>query len=299
MPSRLPNLRDQAIRRHMPRAGDGRDWYRFAAETDAATEIFIYDVIGWPWISADEFVRDLRALDPEPRELLVHVNSPGGDVFDGVAIYNALRDHPAAVEVRVNGIAASIASVIAMAADPGRLVMNRASTVMIHDPWSFVVGDARDMRAEAAVLDQLGDTIAGVYADRAGGGVAAWRERMLEETWYTAAEAVEAGLADSVAGADSSDDGEGAGPSDRRFDLSVYRNPPPRLQRPAAHAGGSRTSAPTVRDAERALREAGLSASAAKRVLARGWKDTQEDPARDERAARALIKQLRAHTRED
>src|SRR5690606_38136643 len=118
------------------------------------------------------------------------------DVFDGVAIYNALRDHPADVAVRVDGLAASAASFIAQAGD--KVTMNRGSQLMIHDAWGLCIGPAADMRETAALLDRVSDTIAGLYAARAGGTVEDWREAMLAESWYSAEEAVEANLADEV-----------------------------------------------------------------------------------------------------
>lgn len=158
------------------------------------TEVYLYEEIGWFGITAADFVPALA--DIRTSTLTLRVNSPGGDVFDGIAIYNALVDHPARVTVQVDGFAASIASVITMAGN--RVVMGRGAEMMIHDPWAACVGNTADMTAMASTLNQVGDNLADIYADRAGGTPADWRTAMLAETWYRAEQAVKAGLADEV-----------------------------------------------------------------------------------------------------
>jgi hypothetical protein len=131
-------------------------------------------------VSASKFIGELREITAPNIEL--HINSPGGDVYEGIAIYNALRDHPSNIVAVVDGIAASAASFIAVAAD--KVVMNRNAEVMIHDPWGFAIGNAEDMRSMAESLDKVGRNIANIYATRCGGTVDEWRQSMLEETWY-------------------------------------------------------------------------------------------------------------------
>lgn len=172
------------------------DWYRIenaTSEASAAT-VHIYDEIGYWGVTAQDFVRELQAVDAG--RIDVHLNSPGGEVFDGIAIMNALKQHQAHVTVIVDSLAASIASVIAMAGD--RVVMAKNATMMIHEGSGLAIGNAADMREMADLLDKVSDNIASVYAERAGGEVAEWRERMRAETWYSADEAVAAGLADEV-----------------------------------------------------------------------------------------------------
>ena len=194
------------------------DWYSIRlqegdASTPPSAELLIYDEIGYWGITALDLVRDLQALDVD--KISARINSPGGEIFDGITIYNALRDHRADVDVTVDGLAASIASVIAMAGDT--VTMNRGSTMMIHDGHGIAIGNAEVMREFAAVLDQQSNNVAGIYAARAGGTAEEWRAAMIEESWFTAAEAVEAGLADSVAG--DASDSTGA---ENSWDLSIF-----------------------------------------------------------------------------
>jgi ATP-dependent protease ClpP protease subunit len=174
------------------------DWYRVSNADSARAEVFIYDFIDDFGINANDFVRDLRAITAKAIDL--HINSGGGFVFDAIAIYSALKNHPATVDVSIDGVAASAASFIAMAGDT--VAIEKPAKVMIHDAGGLVIGNASDMREMADLLDELSDTIAQIYADRAGGTVASWREAMRAETWYGAAEAVKAGLADKVANDD-------------------------------------------------------------------------------------------------
>jgi ATP-dependent Clp endopeptidase proteolytic subunit ClpP len=195
---RLADLVARAAAFERPQAHTGA-WFRVAnAEGDRA-ELFIYGYIGDDWdvddVTAGSFTRALRAITAPAIDL--HINSPGGSVFDGIAIYSALLNHAATVDVSVDGLAASAASFVAQAGDT--IAVEKPAKMMIHDASGIVLGDAADMRAMAELLDELSDTIAGVYADRAGGAVETWRAAMRAETWYSAAEAVEAGLADRVA----------------------------------------------------------------------------------------------------
>ena len=172
-----------------------RSWYRIENASKDEAEIWIYDTIGGWGVWASEFVDELRQIDAT--RITLHLNSPGGDVFDGIAIANSLIEHPATVTVKVDALAASIASVIALAGD--RVIMGRAAQMMIHNASALCWGEASDLRAMADLLDKITGVIAQVYADRTGTPVKGWREAMDAETWYTAEEAVEAGLADEVA----------------------------------------------------------------------------------------------------
>jgi ATP-dependent protease ClpP protease subunit len=257
----------------------GRGYSRVENIGGEQADVYLYDEIGFWGTTAKDFTRLINGL--AVKEILLHLNSPGGEAWEGQAIYHALKDHPALVKVRVEGIAASAASTVAMAADPGHLVMAPHSMLMIHDPWGITAGDAREHTKSAAMLDKLGDAIAGFYHDRAGGTEREWRNLMLAETWYSDREAVDAGLADMV-------DGDEAGDATNRFDLSAFFNTPQHLQRPGPRDEGS---ALTKRDVEQALRDAGLPVAAAKALLAGGW-DEINSAARDERV-RDLARDIR------
>ena len=154
--------------------------------------IRLYTEIGWFGVTADEFGEALDEITAD--EIEVQINSMGGDVFDGIAIYNALRSHPAKITTRVDGMAASIASVIVQAGD--ERVMLTGSQMMIHPAWGFAMGDAVDMRKLAEILDRQTDVIAGIYTER--GGENGFRALMDAETWFDADETIEAGLADQA-----------------------------------------------------------------------------------------------------
>ncbi|GGU13214.1 head maturation protease, ClpP-related [Streptomyces violascens] len=233
--TRPDRLRVQALARPAERR-----WYEIRNATAETAELLIYDEIGgWLGWYADEFVEELAAITAP--NLTVRINSPGGSVFEGIAIANALRSHPATVTTQVDGIAASIASVIALAGD--RLVMMPNSQLMIHDASGFCMGDAADMAQMAQLLEQQSDNLADVYAAKAGGTRAEWRALMQAETWYLAAEAVEAGLADAV-GQPTRTPGPAPvvpptpdldEPMTARWDLSVFR-----------HAGREQAPAPAA-----------------------------------------------------
>lgn len=192
------------------------DWYRIRNLGENEAEVVIYDEIGWFGVSAQQFIRELR--DITASKITLRVNSPGGEVYDGIAIYNLLRSHPAHVTTYVDGIAASIASVIALAGD--KVIMQPHSQLMVHDPWAMCIGNASDMEDMAARLGKHADDIAAVYAERAGGTVAEWRERMSAEMWLSAEEAVAVGLADEVGQHNGKPEEPAANNS---WDLSVFR----------------------------------------------------------------------------
>ncbi|MFD8866018.1 head maturation protease, ClpP-related [Streptomyces sp. NPDC059590] len=214
------------IRTARPRASlrQGRnDWYKIKNLGGGSAEVVIYDEIGYWGVTAEDFMAELRGLDVG--EITLRVNSPGGEIFDGIAIHNLLRSHRAHVTTHVDSLAASIASVIALAGD--RVVMQPHSQMMIHDGSGLVIGNAADMREMAELLDRQSDNIAAVYAEKSGGTVAEWRERMLAETWYSAQEAVEAGLADEVAPSrqrrDEGEPDQTAPDMAAAWDLSIFR----------------------------------------------------------------------------
>jgi ATP-dependent Clp protease protease subunit len=192
-------------------------WYDFRARVEGAGEIVIYDEIGAFGIPAKAFLDELKALGPIA-ELTLRINSPGGSVFDGIAIYNALRRHEARVTVWIDGIAASIASMIAMAGD--QVVMPENAMLMIHDPSGLVVGTAADMRAMAEALDKMKAGMVAAYRDKSGRDDVEIEALMAAETWLSAEEAMDLGLADRV---------EQPVAMAAHFDLSRFHNTPPQL----------------------------------------------------------------------
>lgn len=180
-----------------------KGWFRVQAKKGTVAEVFIYDQIGKNFfgegIGADDFIKELKALGLQAGdELKVRINSPGGNVFEGITIHNYLRTLKSKVTVIVDGVAASIASVIAMAGD--RIEMPKNAMMFIHNPHMLAIGDANAMRKAADDLDQIRESMAATYMRRIDGKTT--REQLIAmldaETWLTAEESVAKGFADVV-----------------------------------------------------------------------------------------------------
>lgn len=190
----MADMADRAKTRDRLRAISAHGpWFDVRAESARAV-VRIYGEIGWWPTTAEMLAAEIAQLDVP--EIEVQINSPGGDVFDGLAIFNALRLHPARIVTRVDGLAASAASAIAQAGD--HRVMVSSSQMMIHEAWGVCVGPAQDMLDMAALLEQQNLVLAELYAERSGRPADDLRVLMAAETWFTAQEAVDAGLADEV-----------------------------------------------------------------------------------------------------
>ena len=177
-----------------------RQWFTMKAADDKSAEIVIYDEIGKSWwgedtVSAKQFLDDLNALG-DVENITLRINSPGGDVFDGVAIHNSLKNHKAKVTAHVDGIAASAASYIAMAAD--KVVMPANSFLLVHGASGMSWGNADDMRAVADDLDRIDKSLTSTYATRAKSTTAKIKALMKEDRLMDASEAKEWGFADEV-----------------------------------------------------------------------------------------------------
>lgn len=163
-------------------------------------DIDIFDVIGDPWdgTTAKDFVQELRSLDVD--RINLHINSPGGYVNDGLAMYNAIQQHSAEVVAFIESQASSAASFVAMAAD--KVVIAKNAKMFIHDAQGLGVGNAADFRSLADMLDEESANIAAIYDAKAGGGTKKWRDAMQADngfgTTYRGKAAVDAGLADEV-----------------------------------------------------------------------------------------------------
>ncbi|ODP33080.1 head maturation protease, ClpP-related [Pandoraea sp. ISTKB] len=177
-----------------------RKWWDIRASVNgqgaSVVEIRIYDEIGFYGMDAQAFMSQLDAAAGSAAEIVVAINSLGGDVFDAFAIYNALRRYPEKVTTRIDGVAASAASLVVMAGH--RVLMPENAMLMIHNPWTVAGGDADQLRAYADMLDKAGDGIMAAYRNKSGKTDDELLAMMKAETWFTASEAVEAGFADEI-----------------------------------------------------------------------------------------------------
>jgi ATP-dependent Clp protease protease subunit len=195
---------------------------------DDETDIYIYDAIvadedtayWWGGVSAEALVPAIRAI--KGGTIHLRINSPGGDVFAAQAICQAIRDTGAKVIAHVDGYAASAATVIATAAD--EVEISDGGFYMIHNAWTWAMGNANDLTAAAALLSKIDGSLAGQYAKKSGMAVEEVRAAMDAETWYTAEEAVAAGLIDRIAAGKK---------AEASWDLSAY-NKAPKAPEPAA-----------------------------------------------------------------
>ena len=170
-------------------------WYSIKNKAeDKPAEISIHDEIGLWGISAKDFLNDLNGIKSEEIHLSIH--SPGGDVLDGIAMFNAIQNHPAKVTAHVDGLAASMASVILMAAD--HVTMPENAFLMVHNPWTGIVGDAEDMRDTADTLEKIQSGIISAYESRSNLSREDIQDLMDHTTYISAEEAKEWGFADEV-----------------------------------------------------------------------------------------------------
>lgn len=176
---------------------NNQSWYSIKAKANDTAEISIYDEIGFWGVSAASFAQDLKSCGNNLKQINLHIHSPGGDVFDGIAIYNLLKNHPANVTVYIDGLAASMASVIAMAGN--EVIMPENAMMMIHKPWGIQGGDAEDMRKYADLLDKVENTLIPAYANKTGKTPEELAEMLSAETWLNGKECVEQGFADKLA----------------------------------------------------------------------------------------------------
>ncbi|TRO14349.1 Clp protease ClpP [Ectopseudomonas mendocina] len=170
-------------------------WYSIKALSRGVAEILLYDEIGAWGITAQQFARELKALG-DLSLISLRIHSPGGDVFEGTAIYNLLKHHPARVEAHIDGLAASMATVIAMAADT--IYMPENAMMMVHRPWGIQGGEADDMRRYADLLEKIEDTMVAAYMAKTGKSQEDIKALLKAETWMDGREAVEAGFADQL-----------------------------------------------------------------------------------------------------
>lgn len=211
--------------------------------SQATGEIEIFDAIGDGDSTPDRLLQALKVIGPNP--ITLKINSPGGDYFAGVAMYNLLRAHQAPVTVQVMGVAASAASIIAMAG--AKIEMAKNAELMIHKAWAMAVGNADDMAAVKNVLDRIDRALAETYAARTGQPITKISAMMSAETWMNADEAIALKFADSLLERDALPKlkGKGTGPQSRQQLIDD-------------------------------LKQLGLSKSAAKAIAAGGWSALSE-----------------------
>ena len=252
-----------------------RQWYSVQNKADdpKTAQVEIYDdIIPFFGVNAADFRNELKALGDDIETIDLHVHSRGGNVYEAVAIMNTLRQHAAKVVTTVDSIAASAAGFIAVGASD-ELVVAENAEIMAHLPWVLSIGDANDMRKTAERLDQIGNNIASIFAEKAGGTVEEWMQVLTDETWWSAQEAVDAGIADRVLKAPKRKAAAKSG-AKNSFDLSVFnhagRDHAPAPRKPQAHnqtppgdeSEVEKGKEPTVALSESALQKLGLNADA-------------------------------------
>lgn len=209
------NLKNRLVQLFKDNAGV-QSRYEIKTEDDTAT-VYLYDAIGgWFGIVAEDFIRDLMAI--EAKTIMLHINSPGGDVFDARAIHTAIKQHPAEVTAQIDGIAASAATYIALAADT--VTMAEGAFFMIHNAWTLAFGDKNDMIDMADLLEKIDQTINKDYQNKTGIGADEITEFMDAESWFTADEALEHGFIDEIFTGDE---------VDNKYNLAAYENVPKAL----------------------------------------------------------------------
>ena len=171
------------------------NWYNIKNLSESSAEVVIYDEIGAFGIDSKTFIDELAQV-PKDKEILLRVNSPGGSVIDGLAIYDAIRRTSQKVTTRIEGLAASIASIIALAGD--EIIMSENSLFMIHNVWGGETGDSKDMRKAADLMDKMSSKLVSIYMAKSGKEESEIQSWMDSETWFSAEEALEAGFITAI-----------------------------------------------------------------------------------------------------
>jgi len=258
-----------------------KSWFKFENKADEdSTTVCIYDEISAWGITAKDFIAELDGV--KTRSITLKINSPGGNVFDGITIHNALKSHSATVNVLVEGLAASIASIIAMSGDEIRMAKN--SFMMIHRASSIEWGNEEAMTKMAETLRKIDNTMLETYQARTGGKTEDIKQIMAGETWLTADECLEKGFCDVVG--DSTE-------VKARFDLSKFSHVPQAVA--AMNISAGEEVPPTEREVEQILRDAGISKRAAKAAIS-VMKSASRDGEVSKYAEKELIAALKKQT---
>ena len=229
-------------------------WYEFrpSSSADSAhTNLFIYDSIGAFGVSASQFLADLQSVPADSR-IVLRIHSPGGDVFDGQAIFTALKRHAGGVTTHIDGLAASMAAVIAMAGDPVQMAGN--GMFMIHNVGGGAMGESEDLRKAADMMDKVQETITQIFVGKTGLSRKRLTELMDSETWLTASEALEMGFVDEITGEMK---------MAAEFDLSKFKNSPRLTEKLAA------MSKPTVAELTETISQLEVAATASQEAISK------------------------------
>jgi len=251
-------------------------WFAIEAKSADSAEISIFDEIGGWGISVQQF-KDAFDLVRDKKDITVYINSPGGSVTEGMALYNILASARAKVTIEVIGLAASIASIIALAGK--ELIMDEGTYLMIHNPWTITWGEADELRKTADVLDKMRGELINIYSSRSGIDAEEIGQMMDDETWLTADEAMEKGFASRVQRTTKA-------AALSTFDVTkIGFQHTPKALAPKKGAQDVRT----IRDYERFLRDAGFSRTDAEALASAGYKALRRDTAEPDAGLEATI----------
>lgn len=244
-----------------------KKWYEFKNKTEKTAELWIYQEIGedfWTGegITAKSFQKELSEVKASQIDL--HINSPGGLVFDGITIYNLLKQHPANITTYIDGLAGSIASVIALSGN--EVYMAENALFMMHEPFGMAIGNAEEMRKTADILDKVGESISIAYQSKSGKDEKEIKQLMVDVSWLSAKEAKNLGFVDEIT---SSVDMAACAKFIPIMEAAKFKNIPTELF--------NNNKELTIRNAEKALRDAGFGSKKAKAILAEGFKNDQRD----------------------
>ncbi len=237
---------------------DKPGWFEVKAQSDDEAEILIYDIIGWPFVRAEDFVNQLSEMGT--KTVTVRINSPGGDVFDSLAIYNAMKSYKGKIITQIESLAASAASIVSIGGKEVRAYKN--TMMMIHDPWLFTMGNQYELRDAADLLEKISGNMIDIYSDNSNIGKRDIKAMMKGETWLTAKEMKENGLINTIMESDG---------AKAKFDLSIYSKAPEGLE------GQKEGRELTPREIESALRDAGASRNFAKAVAAGRSEESKQE----------------------
>jgi len=241
----------KAIAASWGKAIDNKEAYQIKALSDDETELFVFDILGFPFNDINAMIRDISGI--KSNNLLVRLNSPGGDIIDTFALYQALKNHESKVTVRIESLAASAASVLAMAGK--EIQAYQSSLMMIHNSWVVAVGNRFDLQDTADILEKIDTNMQDIYTAKTKIGKREMSDMLKSETWLNAKEMKDKGFIDTIL--------ESGKPAKAAFDLSIFANYPECLTRNIDNH-----HEPTEREIEKALRDVGVSQNKAKAMIA-------------------------------